>query len=57
MRLLSELRNIAMSRMGKNGKEKKGMQEGWVEEEERGASLCCPICILLCKNITSDLHY
>lgn len=36
MRLLSELRNIAMSRMGKNGKEKKGMQEGWVEEEERG---------------------
>lgn len=35
MRLLSELRNIAMSRMGKNGK-KKGMEEGWVKEEEWG---------------------
>ena len=36
MCLLSELRNTAMSRMGKNGKEEKGMEEGWVEKEEGG---------------------
>ena len=31
-------------------------RDGW-KRRSGVASLCCPICILSCKNITSDLHY
>ena len=35
MRPHSELRNFAMARMGKNGKEEKGMEEGGVKKRRQ----------------------
>lgn len=40
MRLPSELRNFAMARMGKNGKEEKVMEEGGVKK--RGQTYAVP---------------